>query len=80
MISQAQNVKIEIITEPKAAAFCPLGEYPPLIPCLHGCKVVMSFTLLSKHPISLANVSDAATATAALNNHNPLLQSSLIKA
>lgn len=32
-INQAQKVKTEIISEPNAAAFCPLGEYPPLIPC-----------------------------------------------
>lgn len=48
-MNQAQKVSIEIIDDPKAAAFCPLGEYPPLIPCSHGCKVVMSLTLSLIH-------------------------------
>jgi len=75
---QAKKVKNPIIEEPNKAAFCPVVENPPFSPASHGFRVVIILTLSSRHPISLANVSAAATATAALNIQIPNSQSLLI--
>ena len=59
---QAKKASEPINTEPRRAAFCPVAEKPPFNPASHGFIVVIILTLSSRHPISLANVSAAATA------------------
>ena len=69
------NALIPIKTPPAAAASCPLGEKPPFTPASQGLKVVIMRTRSSRQPISLAHVSEVATATAAANIHKPCSQS-----
>ena len=45
------------------------------MPGSHFLNVVIILTRLSMHPISLAKVSDAATATDAVKSHTPFSQS-----
>ena len=76
VVHQAKKVNTATTAEPATAASCPLGEKPPFSPCSHGLSVVIMRTRGSKQPISLAKVSEAATATAAPNIHTPVFQSS----
>ena len=69
------NAIIPIVKAPRAAANWPFGENPPFMPGSHFLNVVIILTRLSMHPISLAKVSDAATATDAVKSHTPISQS-----